>query len=132
MAVSEETKQVPWPTDTGLHVIELKRNEWMKNPVSTKPDSRLVGPRVLHWRFYDDGAHEVSIVTESVVPDETIAIHGHTVDVQPYCGTDAKGGWWCVTHDKGFANNSAMADHTADGYFHRMAWQCSAHGTEEV
>lgn len=122
-------KEIPVPTEVGEHRIDLKRSEKIKNPASTK--HMLFGPMVLKWYLHVDGGHEVQVVTESVTADETITIQGHKVEVQPYCGTDARGAWWCVTHDKGFANNLAMADHTADGY-HRMAWECSAHGTEEV
>lgn len=45
------------------------------------------------------------------------------------CESKSGGDWFCLTHNKGFANNIEKDDHISRGS-HKMAWMCREHGPE--
>ena len=57
---------------------------------------------------------------------------GITTDeiVLPPCDVKDNGGWYCVTHQKGWNNPSEKDAHIERGT-HRLVWLCFAHGPEQ-
>jgi hypothetical protein len=52
------------------------------------------------------------------------------VIVRPPCPNKTNGHWYCLTHQKGFANQFMKDTHISQTGKHKLVWVCHEHGPE--